>query len=122
MARKQHMMTSASLALTQQVSRTTNLMELHGSLTAALRSLDSVPREFAAAAAKVSQARHDLADDERRLTAARNAMDTAALELEATTKVSRRVSGFLTGRSKEYKREAELAERSAAKYTAFQHI
>ena len=119
MARRKHTITSASLALAQQVSRTTKLMELHGSVSAALRSLDSVPHEFAAAAAKVSQARHNLADDERRLTAARNAMDTAALELEATTKVSRRVSGFLTGRSKEFKREAELAERSAAKCTAF---
>ena len=56
-------------------------------------------------------ARRDLADDERRLAAAKKALENAAQEVEATTKTSRRVSGFLTGKSRGYKREAELAER-----------
>ena len=97
-------------------------MELHSVLSAELQSLDVVPHEFAAAAAKESQARRDLADDERRLAAAKKAMDNAAQEVEATTKTSRRVSGFLTGKSRGYKREAELAERLATKCAAIQCV
>jgi len=97
-------------------------MELHSVLSAELQSLDAVPHEFAATAAKESQARRDLSDDERRLLAAKKAMDNAAQELEATTKTSRRVSGFLTGKSRGYKREAELAERSATKCAAIQCV
>ena len=86
-------------------------MEPQELLVSELQSLDAVPHEFAAAAAKESQARRDLVDDERRLAAAKKALENAAQEVEATTKTSCRVSGFLTGKSRGYKREAELAER-----------
>ena len=89
-------------------------MELHSTLSTELQRLDDIPRELAAVTAKELQARRDLVEDERRLAAAKKEMNNAAQEVEVTTKTSRKVSGFFTGKSKGYQREAELAERSAA--------
>jgi len=89
-------------------------MEHHTTLSTELQRLGDIPRELEAVTAKELQARRDLVEDERRLAAAKNELDNAAREVEETTKTSRKVSSFFTGKSKGYKREAEIAERSAA--------
>ena len=86
-------------------------MESYSILYAELQSLSTIPRDLATAAASESQARREIADNERRLEEAKKATDNAILGLEATSKMSRRVSGLLTGKSREYKREAELADK-----------
>ena len=90
-------------------------MEHYRVLSTELQSLDSVPRDFATASAAEFELRSNLVKDEQHLSETKKALDNAALDVEAASKLSHKVGGLLTGHSSEYKRESELADRSAVK-------